>query len=50
MYGDFLQRKRKENKPTIKKSLKEKLKVAMKNRANNVTMYEANKTTLVHFL
>ena len=48
--ADILHRGIKENKSTIKKSPKERLKVAIQNRVRNVTMDGSNKTALLHFL
>ena len=43
LYADYLQKGIKENNSTVKKSLKELLKVAMQNRVRNVTMDEPKK-------
>ena len=48
-FADIFQRGIKEKKSTKKKALKERLKVAMKNRVRNFTMAESKNIYLVHF-
>ena len=48
LYADILQRGIKEKKSTIKNSLKDLLKVSMKNRVRNVKTYKANKKALAY--
>ena len=49
LYADILHRGIKENNSTNKKSLKERLKVAMQNRLRNITMAKSNNTSLTNF-
>ena len=49
-YGEIFNRGMKGEIITVKKAIKDLLKVAMENRVSNVTMALAKKMSLVHFL